>query len=420
MSELKDYFKQPVFELLAKELWRRYWLKEGFGSSIGLSLFGEIDTEPLRGFLGITMLAWDQKKRIRIADLEQAFGESILEWTLSDFVFFIMKKPLALKKDFEQSEKNAFEQFKADVIAIDSTFTLLLTDRQLKEWWKRGLPNLLIFEQVSVALGYLPKNEFVRLPVFAYKITGSPHTFDENKEAGQLLLQMLITMSSRTSEDLDELEKTEQRHGLLSEFHLLKDDIMNYAAIRGLTALDSAKKENQMWRQACVEGMSWNVPLKEILRMDSIRPYIGETVLVVENSGIYSILVELLPEVPIFCSGGQFTFAVWQLLRKLAATGTLIYYSGDLDPEGLGMAQKLKNTFGSQLQFLGMEQQHFQIAKTEIPLSASRLKKLKSLRNNQLIELGELIYEEKMVAYQEGFLQELIRDIENEFLNELS
>lgn len=94
-----------------------------------------------------------------------------------------------------------------------------------------------------------------------------------------------------------------------------------------------------------------------------------EKALVAENSGIYSILMELLLDVPIICSSGQFTFAVWQLLRKLAYTGTIIYYSGDIDLEGLGMAQ---------IQFLGMKQHHFQIPKTEVPPSANRLKRLKS------------------------------------------
>ncbi|MGC6768958.1 TIGR02679 domain-containing protein [Enterococcus sp. LJL51] len=418
MSEAEAYIKQPVFQILAKELWRRYWLKGTFGSSIGLSLFSQTDTEPLRSFLGITVFSWDRKKRIRVVELDHAFVESSLNLTLADFVVLVMKKPLVLKIDYERLEKDAFEQFKKAVAKVDSTFTSLLSERQLKEWWKKQLPNLIIFEQVSVGLQCLPKKEFVRLPVFAYKVTGNPHAFDENTEGGQLLLQMLAALSNQEPNSLTELEKTEQRHGLLNEFHLLKDDIMNYAAIRGLAAQDFEKRENQMWRQACIEGISWNVPLKEILRTAVIRPYVGEKVLVVENSGIYSILVELLPKVPILCSSGHFTFAIWQLLRKLADTGTIIYYSGDLDPEGLGMAQKLKNTFGSQLQFLGMEQRNFQIAKTKVALSSSRLKKLQALENYQLAELGKLIDESKQVAYQEGFLQELIKEIECEFVIE--
>jgi uncharacterized protein (TIGR02679 family) len=418
LSDPKAYFKQPVFHLLAKELWRRYWLKGTFGSSVGLGIFHQVDSEPLRSFMGISILVWKQKKRIRVADLEQAFAESILKWTLSDFVVFITKKPLALKATFEQSEALAFEQFKETVKSIDPCFTSLLTERQLKEWWKKEPANLRMFKQVSKALANLPKHDFLRMPVFAYHVTGSPHAFDEKQDAGVLLLQMLTAMSARLPEELLELEKAEQRHSLLNEFYLLKDDIMNYAAIRGLTARDAKNKENQLWRQACIEGISWNVPLKEILRMTTIHPYVGEKVLVVENSGIYSILVELLPEVPILCSSGQFTFAIWQLLRKLAATGTVIYYSGDIDLEGLGMAQKLKNMFASQLKFLGMTQPNFQLAESDIPLSDSRLKKLNNLKEPQLVWLGQLIRQEQKVAYQEGFLEELLAEVRCVFTGE--
>ncbi|MGL9970392.1 hypothetical protein [Enterococcus sp. DIV1420a] len=61
MSDPKTYFKQPVFHLLGKELWRRYWLKGTFGSSLGLGIFRKIDSEPLRSFLGISILDWNQK-----------------------------------------------------------------------------------------------------------------------------------------------------------------------------------------------------------------------------------------------------------------------------------------------------------------------------------------------------------------------
>lgn len=71
------------------------------------------------------------------------------------------------------------------------------------------------------------------------------------------------------------MEKAEKDHGLLAEFQLLKDDIKNYAAIYGLTADLTKGQENQMWRQACHEQVSWNVPLKEILRQTAIRRQLG-------------------------------------------------------------------------------------------------------------------------------------------------
>lgn len=278
--------------------------------------------------------------------------------------------------------------------------------------WKLNLISLDISQQVSAALVQLPAKEFVRLPLFAYQITGNPHAFDENGNGGHLFLQMLSALSQPKEQTFDRLEKIEQRHGLLAEFNLLKDDIMNYAAIRGLRAFDSQNQENPMWQQACRAKVSWNVPLKEILRMGTICSYQNDKVLVVENSGVYSILLELLPDVSIVCSSGQFTFAIWQLLRKLVRTDTQLYYCGDLDPEGLAMAQRLKSAFGDQIQWICMNLNHFNLAKTTTKLSENRFKQLRMITDPALSKIAEAIQVEEKVAYQEGFLSHLIDEVE--------
>lgn len=415
MSEAQNYFKKPVFQLLAKELWRRYWNKGNFGTSVGMKHFAQTDTEPLRSFLGITVLAWDKRKSMRIADFEKTLAQSVLGWTLADFITFVLKRPLLLKSEYEQKEKESFQQFCQDVESIDDCFTERLTEKQLKAWWKLEMSDLTVFQQVAAALKQLPTTDFVRLPVFAYQVTGDPHALDESKKGGQLFLQLLAALSEQEKEKFAGLEKAERRNGLLAEFHLLKDDIMNYAAIRGLRALNLQGEENQLWYQACLEGISWNVPLKEILRMETIYPYQTDKVVVVENSGVYSILVDLLPEVPIICSSGQFTFAIWQLLRKLVKGGSQLYYSGDLDPEGLGMAQKLKDVFGSQIDWIGMDLHNFQLAKSEINLSANRLNKLHMITDPALLKIAGTIRLEKKVAYQEGFLAQLVDEVDWKF-----
>lgn len=417
-ADPRKFFREPIFEKLAAELWRRWWLKGTFGTSVGLTQFVGLDTQPLRRLLGETVLAWEQKKRFSINEFAEALQSSALNWQVVDFVTYLTKKPLMLKGEQLAKEEIIYQEFCRDIKGIDPLFVKLLTPRMIKEWQQKELLDLTIFRQVALALEALKDQaEFLRLPVFAYQVTGNPHAFDNDDKhpAGQLLMQMLKELSHRTPEELSGLEKAEKDHGLLAEFQLLKDDVKNYAAIYGLTADLTEGHENQMWRQACQEQVSWNVPLKEILRQTSIRPVSGEKVLVVENSGVYSILVELLPEVPIVCSSGQFTFAIWQLLRKLTAAGTQLYYSGDLDPEGLGMAQKLKTTFGHQLAFIGINRSLFLLGKTEQPLSEVRLKKLRLLNDPRLVQLGETIRETKAIAYQEGFLRELIQEVQWEF-----
>ena len=163
-----------------------------------------------------------------------------------------------------------------------------------------------------------------------------------------------------------------------------------------------------MWQGACLEQASWKIPLKEILRMQTIYPASGNQVLVVENSGVYSILLDELPEIPMICSSGQFTYAVWKILRKLTESNTRIYYVGDMDPEGLVMAQQLLQTFPKHAQTIAMDKTNFKIAKQKTQISDTRLKKLRLIKEPHLNEVANLIQETQEIALQEGFIEELI------------
>lgn len=409
MSEAEKYFDRPVFQLLAKELWHRYWLNGNFGQTIGLKTLKSADTTPLRSLLGITALTWGKKKRLNLKEFENALKNSAIEWNLETFVIQVSKRELQLKSDAEAAAAQVFKQFCQEIDSIDLIFTKNMSQQQLQGWLNKKIP-IEVFQNVSQAVEQLPKETFLRLPVFAYQVAGDPHYFDESQPGGQVLMQLLSTLSQRTEFELAQLEKAEQHHGLLAEFHLLKDDIKNYAALRGITAFQKGS-ENSMWQSACHEKVSWNVPLREILRMDELRPSKGEQVLVVENSGIYSILLDLLPEVPIVCSSGQFTFAIWQLLRKLTTAGCSLYYCGDIDPEGLLMAQKLKNAFDEKVQWLALEPKSFEKYKTKRMISEKRVKQLQHLSDPQLKRLSQLVAT-GYVSYQEGFLDEILREAE--------
>src|SRR5699024_10914879 len=107
----ESFFNDDVFRKLAGELWRRYYLNGDFGISIGLSLFRGMNTNPLRGLLGITEIAWAKKKRIMVRELEEALVNSAFSWTLIDFVTFVTKKDLILKADEEKKILARFTNF---------------------------------------------------------------------------------------------------------------------------------------------------------------------------------------------------------------------------------------------------------------------------------------------------------------------
>lgn len=318
-DKTKKYFRPPVFKVLAKELWRRYYLKGNFGSSLGLAHFKDIDTHPLRVFLGISEWEWHKKRTIRVSDFEKSLEQSKFELSPSDFVELLTGNPLITKTAKEQQRKQQVMLFKERLAAISNHFVDDLSDKQLEYWFDKCDGKLSVFRKVAHALNQLPDN-FTRMPVFAYQVTGNPHAFDQTEPAGVLLLEVLESMAGDMGKTGD-YSRTEKENDLLTHFHLLRDDIMNFVAVSGIVAKDD-RGINLMWAEACRRRSSWNVPLKELLAAVSITPYWGNEVLMIENSGIYSIILDKYPEVPIICTNGQFRYAVWVLLRKLAAAGT--------------------------------------------------------------------------------------------------
>lgn len=412
MGTNTQFFKAPVFEFVAKELYRRYYVKGEFGTAIGLKTLREVDTEPLARLLGYTIIAWDKKKRIQLSELEAALQESAVHWTLAEFVEFITKEKLVMKATIEQAEQQRFQQFLREVQGISPLFCQYLTTKQLQNWHKQE-DVLRTFTIVEKALQKLPTT-YTRLPVFAYQQTGNPHVFDDNQPAGILLLQMLTALST-TEQVEQQLASIERKNLILDEFYLLKDDINNDVAVRGLLAANETAIVNQMWEAACQQGCSWNIPLKEVLRMATIYPDTGAKVLIVENSGVYSVLLDALPKIPMVCSSGQFTYAVWKLLRKLTASNTQLFYVGDMDPEGLVMAQQLVQVFPEHCQTIAMNHANYQTAAKESLVSETRLKQLRLMKDPQLKRIANQIRETKQIALQEGFIEELIWEVLEEF-----
>ncbi|OTN77925.1 hypothetical protein A5886_003026 [Enterococcus sp. 8G7_MSG3316] len=398
-----EFFSPPIFKQIAVILWKRYYLNSDFGRTIGKKQVDAYDQEPLYRMLGMTKIEWDKKKSLNLHAFETTLRNSIFDMSLIDFVV-LLKGPLLEKTIVLAQEQANYQLFIERIDEISPEFTQLLDEHQLKEWFK--LKDFTAFDFVKRGLAQLP-TVYTRLPVFAYQITKNPHAFDDNQPAGRLLLQMLAKKSALQWAECTIIEGKNQ---LLNQFYLLKDDIMNAVSIRGLTA-STNNEQKQMWKAACEESCSWNVPLKEILKVDQIHPFQGEHVLIVENSGVYSILLEQLPHVAMVCSSGQFTYAVITLLRKLADSHSKLMYVGDIDPEGLVMAQKMLDLFPNQCQIVGMNQTNYHRYGVQQVGVIHRLKQLRLIKNEHLQQLAKDMQTTQRVASQEGFIDEVIAEV---------
>ena len=206
------------------------------------------------------------------------------------------------------------------------------------------------------------------------------------------------------------LSKAELENEIYGLFKIIKDDIMNFTAVNGLVAF-RGEEPVAMWQDACLDRIPWNVPVRQLLGISRIRPCKGNQIFLIENSGVYSILLDAFPDCPMICTNGQFRYAVWLLLERIPDDGITLYYSSDFDPEGLLMADTLKRRYGEKLQLLGMTIDHYSASKPAAEIDEKRMQKLKRIQSGELRGLADLMAEKKFAGYQEGILEELLDEI---------
>jgi uncharacterized protein (TIGR02679 family) len=276
------------------------------------------------------------------------------------------------------------------------------------------------------ALSALPA-VYQRLPLFAVQICGDPHGLDPGRAAGKLFLEGLrfcrTLQGEKTAGDESMGSPVEALNELFYGVKLLRDDLLNFATCYGLAAF-AAGRELAYWRQAALVGAPLNVPLRELIRITELQPAArlncnvarceGYPVFVVENSGVFSTLLDGKGKTgpPLVCLHGQFKLASWALLDRLTASGAFLRYSGDFDPEGLQMAQKLLLRYPGRAEVWRMSVADYLEAVPGVNLDQTRLQKLQSIRVPQLQLLAREIASRRLAAYQEGILTALAVDLE--------
>lgn len=114
-------------------------------------------------------------------------------------------------------------------------------------------------------------------------------------------------------------------------------------------------------------------------------------------------------KIPIVCTYGQINLAGLVLLDLINQSIQTIYYSGDCDPEGILIADKLKSRYNDKLKFIGFDKQTYIKNISKVQISEERLKKLNKVKNEELKELAKLIEENKKASYEELNINNIIK-----------
>lgn len=257
-----------------------------------------------------------------------------------------------------------------------------------------------------------PLEEPMYLPVFASKATQNPHTLDMERAEGKLLIYALqVLMQLETGEPLKKKLNAEDITELFLHFNILRDDLSNYVTLFNVEAENKNGSVNALLQATSDHQASINFPLKEVLKLGSVRAK-GEGLFMMENSSVSSYLMDESirngKDISILSGNGQLRVATLKFLDLYTQSGGIVWYAGDYDPEGLGIAQRLLNRYGHAVRLWNYSLESYQQSLSDEEISKSRLQQLEQVTSPELADIKEAMLTTRYAGYQENVLEGLL------------
>ena len=242
------------------------------------------------------------------------------------------------------------------------------------------------------------------LPILAAEATKDPHALDKDRELYRLLVLFLAwKQAAPLPENQFQLQQLFYRGGI--ETDIGTRTIMTY----GLVGI--GKDGSRGWEVFRENLEPLTLSLKNLDGIREIRPYHqGAPVIAVENPAVFMYLVQRDKNLSLICTSGQLHLLDhWFIQILMQNPEQQLIYSGDFDPEGLLIADKIWARHPNQVQLIGYENELYQQALAEKTISPNRLRQLEKLQNPHLQEFAKAIQHTKKPGYQEYIINQLYK-----------
>lgn len=259
---------------------------------------------------------------------------------------------------------------------------------------------------VMKALNHLPmwKNKKENISIFASYHTKNPHAFDKNTFAYYLMMHGIVYFLK-----VDFPKTNLEQNEILYRAGLYQDGISNYCSVARLQAFNENNQPHLGWTGFYDSYEALNVNMDNLLHIHFIT--CCDRVYIVENPSVFQALLkkikkEKIEKIGLVCTNGQLNYSAYLLLDILVNSNIEIYYSGDMDPEGLLIADKIKQRYPS-IKLWCYDVRQYEISKSKEQATDQRMHMLDALKDETLIRIGKRISENKnRVGYQENMIEE--------------
>ena len=351
-KECLAYFGQSlVWKKVLRGFREKYSSYGRFGGKVVLKNLKSQDIEELEGFFGksfhgqksVTVSAEKFRQALEVS----RYKNMTPEWLLENF----FEEPLLGKQEQkllrQQEKERIWENFQKSyegmpIETVEESLKNIVKDsenRELTEWER-------LLRLGAEMYNHLPyrQSEKLYLAVFAAMMTGNPHAFDNRTADGNFLYQIIqMDMESRGIKiEASEIFPAYKRQKSYLMAGIMLDDISNYAMLYQVQAVKKDGSFHQGMEGFAREQHIVQVPLAVISEWELLRCSQDE-IYIVENPSVFAVLCgkekEKNTRRAYMCMNGQPRLAGLMVLELLAKSGTKVYYAGDLDPEGILIAQ---------------------------------------------------------------------------------
>lgn len=422
-KECIDYFKSNIgFRRLFVGLREKYRSLGNLGGIIKLNNLNELEKDALSGLLRKDY--YNRKSAsIRVEHIFKALEDTRFQGVdLEEVVKGYFKGELISKREEKSLYDFQREDFYRNIIlkfnnSLSSKWLAHTIEnksnayRILNQSYERDREVLKeILFNVMEGINSLSFNtkEPIRLALFSSIVSKNPHKFDDGTLASSLLLYGIGYALG-----VDYPINAEERAETLYKAGIIKDEISNYTTLSGFTAHKDGEI-HEGWQGFYEKNEPVIISLWNLSQVDKIITQY-KSIFVFENPTVFSEVLRILghKKPALICTNGQLRLASLILMDRLAENIDYIYYSGDFDPEGLQIADKLKTRYGEKLLFWRFGIEEYESIKSSKKIESRRLIKLDKIKSPELQCIASHMRIEGYSAYQELLIDKYVYDINN-------
>ena len=418
-KECADYLKKKNLQMFLSEVRKKY---ETYGRFTGRVRVQQQECSDLSGILGSFVAAGTSVSvDCFVKALQKTkFGGVEMKQLLEAY----FHEPVVTKEERRKISQIQQEQFHVRILSIGKQ---LGVDEALMKWLngmveKRngGYRILLAYpdNEESILLPVLYGLQLVRdqmlhepLAVAASHISGNPHFLDPDTDGGKLFLYGLSYLSGVTFP-----ASGLQKEQLYASAGIIKDEIAGSVVMFGVPLY----RKDGLHQGACAcyaYGEPFVCTKTTLQGLLSIGDP-GQIIVIVENQMVFMWLMSHMPQcsqIGLICTSGQLSTTAWNVLSLLKHSSCRLYYSGDMDPEGLLISQGVKEKMKGLVTLWHMDEQDYLKAVSKETISHRRMTLLAHVKDEQLVNTADMIRKHGFAAYQENILDLYQQDIENAF-----